>query len=400
MAVLALPVALPARAAAPEPQEDKTIVDIAVADGRFTTLVTALQAADLVETLSGEGPFTVFAPTDDAFAALPEGTLDSLLADKEALTNVLLYHVVSGEVLAADVVNLDTADTVLGQPVDISVDGETVKVNEANVIITDIQASNGVIHVIDSVLIPPAGGEAESSESSEGGEMGEEKTIVDIAVADGRFTTLVTALQAAGLVETLSGEGPFTVFAPTDDAFAALPEGTLDSLLADKEALTNVLLYHVVSGEVLAADVVNLDTADTVLGQPVDISVDGETVKVNEANVIITDIQASNGVIHVIDSVLIPPAGGDEAGAAAATDEGETMEVQPPSAEVKPQSNYTPAPRYYAGKKYYSNQNYNCYPRHYGQRYYNRGYYNNYGAHYYTTPRWHHGRMYYKAYYR
>ncbi len=140
--------------AAPAFQADKTIVDIAVEDGRFTTLVTALQAADLVETLSGEGPFTVFAPTDDAFAKLPEGTLDSLLADIPALTDVLLYHVVPGRVLAADVVGLTSADTVLGQPLSISVDGETVMINDSQVVITDIEGSNGVIHVIDTVLIP------------------------------------------------------------------------------------------------------------------------------------------------------------------------------------------------------------------------------------------------------
>ena len=135
----------------------------------------------------------------------------------------------------------------------------------------------------------------------------EGQTIVDIAVADGRFTTLVTALQAAGLVETLQGEGPFTVFAPTDEAFAKLPEGALDGLLADTEALTNVLLYHVVPGKVMAADVVNLTSADTVANLPVSIMVDGETVKVGDAQVIITDIEASNGVIHVIDTVLLPP---------------------------------------------------------------------------------------------
>jgi len=134
----------------------QTVVDIAVADGRFTTLVTALGAADLVGVLSGEGPFTVFAPTDDAFSNLPEGTLDSLLADIPALTDVLLYHVVSGKVMAADVVGLDSAETVQGSSVGISVMGESVMVDDANVIITDIEGSNGVIHVIDAVIIPPA----------------------------------------------------------------------------------------------------------------------------------------------------------------------------------------------------------------------------------------------------
>jgi uncharacterized surface protein with fasciclin (FAS1) repeats len=116
--------------------------------------VTALTAADLVETLQGDGPFTVFAPTDDAFAALPDGTVEALLKDVPALTDVLLYHVVPGKVMAADVVALDSADTVQGEAVTIAVDGDKVMVNEAQVIITDIQASNGVIHVIDAVLIP------------------------------------------------------------------------------------------------------------------------------------------------------------------------------------------------------------------------------------------------------
>ena len=141
--------------AAPATQEQNDIVEVAVADGRFTTLATALEAADLVETLQGPGPFTVFAPTDEAFAALPAGALDGLLADPEALKEVLLYHVVSGEVLAADVINLSSADTVLGQPLAISVNGSTVNVGEAQVTATDIQASNGVIHVIDTVLLPP-----------------------------------------------------------------------------------------------------------------------------------------------------------------------------------------------------------------------------------------------------
>lgn len=136
-----------------------------------------------------------------------------------------------------------------------------------------------------------------------------DKNIVEIAAGDDRFETLVTALQAAGLVETLQGEGPFTVFAPTDDAFAALPAGTLDALLADKEALTKVLTYHVVAGNVMAADVVGLNGQEvaTVQGENVTVKVDGGNVMINDANVIITDIQASNGVIHVLDKVILPP---------------------------------------------------------------------------------------------
>ena len=297
-------------AAAPVQQEEMDIVDTAVSDGRFTTLVTALQAAGLVDTLKSEGPFTVFAPTDDAFAALPDGTLDALLADTQALADVLLYHVVPGKVMAADVVNLTSADTALGQPASISVDGGSVMIDNAQVIITDIETSNGVIHVIDAVIIP-ASDEAMMAEKSM--EMSEaQQDIVDTAVSDGRFTTLVTALEAAGLVDTLKSEGPFTVFAPTDDAFAALPEGTLDALLADPQALSDVLLYHVVPGKVMAADVVNLTSADTALGQPASISFDGTTVMIDDAQVIIPDIETSNGVIHVIDAVIVPSAS-DEA---------------------------------------------------------------------------------------
>jgi transforming growth factor-beta-induced protein len=340
---------------------ESTIVDLAVADGRFTTLVAAVQAAGLVDTLKSKGPFTVFAPTDDAFKKLPAGTVEGLLKDIPTLKNILLYHVVSGDVRAADVVKLSSANTVLGKPVTIKVEGDKVKVNDAMVIITDIVASNGVIHVIDTVLLPPAdlaagptyavrSGDslsaiagrtlgnwrryteiveltnrmAESDKSyraignpnliypgqklvlPEGAQV-QTKDIVDIAVADGRFTTLVAAVQAAGLVDTLKSAGPFTVFAPTDDAFKKLPAGTVEGLLKDIPTLKNILLYHVVSGDVRAADVVKLTSANTALGKPVTIKVDGDKVMVNDAAVIITDIVAANGVIHVIDTVLLPP---------------------------------------------------------------------------------------------
>jgi transforming growth factor-beta-induced protein len=298
--------AMPEPTAAPtEAPVEQTIVDIAVADGRFTTLVAAVQAADLAETLNGEGPFTVFAPTDEAFAALPEGTLDSLLLpeNKQQLTDILLYHVVPGKVMAADVAGMDgqMAGTALeGQQIGITTDMGNVYLNEnTQVIITDIEASNGVIHVIDSVLLPP------SDETAT-----EPMDIVDTAVADGRFTTLVAAVQAADLVDTLKGEGPYTVFAPTDEAFAALPEGTLDSLLLpeNQQQLTDILLYHVVPGRVMASDVTGLTSASTVLGQDVTVKVEDGNVFLNDnVQIIITDIETSNGVIHVLDAVLLPP---------------------------------------------------------------------------------------------
>jgi transforming growth factor-beta-induced protein len=291
--------------------EEKSIVDIAVEDGRFTTLVAAVQAAGLAETLSGEGQFTVFAPTDDAFAALPEGTVESLLEEPEgALKDILLYHVAEGAVPAETVVTLESATTIQGEPVAIKVmDGQVMLNDSATVIITDIEASNGIIHVIDAVILPPSFVEAAAEQMAEE-EMMDAKSIAEIAVEDGRFTTLVAALDAAGLVETFSGEGEFTVFAPVDDAFVALPEGTVESLLEDPQgALTNVLLYHVVEGVVPAETIVTLESAPTLQGSEVTISVvDGEVFLNDTVKINITDIAASNGVVHVIDAVLLPPA--------------------------------------------------------------------------------------------
>ncbi len=268
-----------------------TIADIVAGDEDFETLAAALEATDLTDTLAGDGPFTVFAPTDEAFAALPEGVLDDLLADPEALSEILLYHVVADELLAEDVLAESALTTVQGD--DISVDGATATLNGTVAITqTDILASNGVIHVIDAVLIPPAE---------------ELQSIVEIALGNPDLSTLVTAVQAAGLVDALQGDGPFTVFAPTNEAFAALPEGVLDDLLADPEALSEILLYHVVADELLAEDVLAESALTTVQGD--DISVDGATATLNGTVAITqTDILASNGVIHVIDAVLIPPA--------------------------------------------------------------------------------------------
>ena len=274
----------------------KDIVDTAVAAGSFKTLATALQAASLVDALKGKGPFTVFAPTDEAFAKLPKETLAALLKDPKALGEILKYHVVSGAVKAADVVKLSEAKTLQGEPVTIKVDGSTVMINDAKVVKADIETSNGVIHVIDTVMMPPSMA------------MSDKKDIVDTAVAAGNFKTLAAALQAAGLVDTLKGAGPFTVFAPTDEAFAKLPAGTVDALLKDPKALGDILKYHVVAGKVMASDVVKLTSADTLLGKPVTITVNGDKVMIGNANVVKTDIETSNGVIHVIDTVLLPPA--------------------------------------------------------------------------------------------
>ena len=270
------------------------IVDTAVSAKVFNTLVAAVKAADLVDTLKGDGPFTVFAPTDEAFSKLPKGTVENLLKpeNKDMLVKILTYHVVSGKVKAKNVVTLSEAKTVQGSKVSIKVKNGKVFLNgKTQVIKTDIAASNGVIHVIDSVLLPPT-----------------KKDIVDTAVSTNMFNTLVAAVKAAGLVDTLKGDGPFTVLAPTDEAFSKLPKGTVETLLKpeNKDMLVKILTYHVIPGNVKAAQVVTLKSAKTVQGSKVKIKAKKGKVMINNAKVIKTDVEASNGTIHVIDTVLIP----------------------------------------------------------------------------------------------
>ena len=267
----------------------QTVVDIVVNSDDHNTLEAAVIAADLAGTLSGPGPFTVFAPTDAAFDALPAGTLDALLADPSGdLTDILLYHVVSGSILSTDLNDGDTAPTLLGPNINVGVNMMMVNINGVDVSVANLTASNGVVHVIDAVLTPP--------------------TVVDIVVDSPVHETLEAAVIAAELAGTLSGDGPFTVFAPTDDAFAALPAGLVDALLADPTGdLANILLYHVVGGTALSTDLNDGDAIATLLGPDVNVSIDMGTVMINGAEVVIADILASNGVVHVIDAVLTPP---------------------------------------------------------------------------------------------
>lgn len=273
--------------------QTKDIVDTAVEAGSFKTLTAAAKAAGLVDALKGDGPLTVFAPTDEAFAKLPEGTVESLLKpeNKEKLAAILTYHVVSGKVLAEQVVGLSGAQTLNGQRLDVKVDGSKVKVDSANVVKTDIECSNGVIHVIDSVVLPA------------------DANIVETAVEAGTFKTLVAAAKAAGLAETLVGTGPLTVFAPTDEAFAKLPEGTVETLLKpeNKGQLANILKHHVAAGRVYSEDVLESKSVKTLLGTTLKAEVKGGNVTIAGAGLVATDVDASNGVVHIIDTVLLPP---------------------------------------------------------------------------------------------
>ena len=261
--------------------------------GVHDSLVAALSHAELVSALQADGPFTVFAPTDDAFAAagIDLATFDTE-EENATLIDILLYHVVSGEVTASAVTDGMNAEALNGDDLSFTVTDGVVMVNDATVTSADVMASNGVIHVIDKVLMPPA-------------DLGD---IPTVAQGTGIHTSLVAAVTQADLVATLQGDGPFTVFAPTDDAFAAAGID-LEALDTDegKAALTDILLYHVVAGEVPSSAVTDGLVAAAVNGDDLSFTV-GDSVMVNDATVVLADVPASNGVIHVIDKVLMPPA--------------------------------------------------------------------------------------------
>jgi transforming growth factor-beta-induced protein len=284
--------------------EGDDIVDTAIGAGVFNTLVAAVQAAELEGALRGEGPFTVFAPTDDAFANLPEGLVEQLLEprNKEKLQELLLYHVVAGEIYSGDLRWFQFTETLQGDYLWIrKLWRGIVRVNRATVTTADIGASNGVIHVIDTVLIP-RGFELEPEV--------EEPTmdIVDTAIEAGVFNTLVAAAQAGELVDALRGEGPLTVFAPTDEAFAMLPQDLVAALLLPENQgkLQELLLYHVVAGQVLAGDLEYYQMVETLQGSDLRIVKWFGNVWVNWSRVTTADVLATNGVIHVINRVLIP----------------------------------------------------------------------------------------------
>lgn len=302
-------------------QQLQDIVATAAGAGSFETLLAAAKAGGLVETLQGEGPLTVFAPTDEAFGKLPAGTVEHLLKpeNKDQLVAILTYHVVPGKVMSDEAKRLTAADTVNGQSLSLAASDGGLTVNGASVVKADIDCSNGVIHVIDSVILP---GAAEASASAGQPEQAA-KDIISTAVGAGSFNTLVAAVKAAGLVETLQGDGPFTVFAPSDEAFAKLPAGTVENLLKpeNKDQLIAVLTYHVVPGKVMSAEAVKLTSAGTVNGQPLALSASDAGLSVDNAKVVAADIDCSNGVIHVIDSVILPKA--KEATAATEANEAE-----------------------------------------------------------------------------
>lgn len=269
------------------PQKD--IVEVATTNAK--TLSVAVNAAGLAQTLKGKGPFTVFAPTDAAFAAI-QSDVDMLLKpeNKSQLAKLLTCHVVNGEIKAADLKDGQILTTLDGSQLLVTVSNGTVMVGDATVTAKDVKASNGIIHMINKVILPAKP---------------KEKDIVEIATESAK--TLAAAVTAAGLVETLQSDGPFTVFAPTDAAFADIQKEVDNLLMPENKAkLSNVLTYHVVAGKIMAADLQDGQELTTVQGGKLKVSIKDGKVMINGANVVAADVSASNGVIHVIDKVFIP----------------------------------------------------------------------------------------------
>lgn len=277
-----------------------TIADIASNNPDFETLTAALQATGLDATLDDEnGSFTVFAPTDAAFEALGQETINALLADTDKLSAILLYHVLNTEVDAAAAVASagTTVATANGAKVALSLAGNDLLVNTAMVTATDIQADNGIIHVIDAVLMPPDDSPASTD------------NIAALASANPDFSTLVSALVAAGLDTVLADESKtFTVFAPTNDAFDAIDPTTLTAILSNTPLLTDLLLQHVIDGaavDAVTAYSLNGTMATMASDATLSVSIVDDTLTIGGVTVTTTDIKASNGIIHVIDQVIV-----------------------------------------------------------------------------------------------
>merc|ERR1711865_1255137 len=230
----------------------------------------------------------VFAPTNEAFKELPAGVLAGLLKDIPQLKKLLLYHVVNGKVLASDLKNGQIVKTVEGENLKLTITGDKVMINTATVKVPNVMATNGVVHIIDAVLMIPM-------------------NIVQLAQATADLSTLVTTVVAANLQGTLSSVGPFTVFAPTNEAFANLPAGVLAGLLKDIPQLKKLLLYHVVSGKMLASDLKNGESVKTVEGENLKVTITGDKVMINTATVKVPNVMATNGIVHIIDAVLMIP---------------------------------------------------------------------------------------------
>jgi uncharacterized surface protein with fasciclin (FAS1) repeats/plastocyanin len=269
-----------------------TIYDIVSNSPDHTTLKVAVDACALDGALSGAGPLTLFAPTDAAFNLLPAGTVSALLNDIPLLTSILQHHVVQGSVMSSMLSNNQVVTTLNGTDVTVTINTSGVFIDNAQVTVADIIADNGIVHVIDAVLLPTT----------------PSNTIYDIVSNSPDHTTLKVAVDACSLNGVLSGAGPYTLFAPTDAAFNLLPAGTVAALLNDIPQLTNILKHHVVADSVMSTMLSNNQVVTTLLGTDITVTINANGVFIDNAQVIVADLVADNGVVHVIDAVLLPPA--------------------------------------------------------------------------------------------
>ncbi|MGL4518797.1 MAG: fasciclin domain-containing protein [Phocaeicola sp.] len=272
----------------------ENLLQLVQATPTLSTLNKAITAAGLETTLSSAtDPYTVFAPTDEAFAKLPAGALDALLADPQGgLKNVLLHHVVSGISGLEQLVSDMTLQAANGDELAVTVSLDGVAVNGVKLSVAPVLATNGIVFIIDTVLLPPV----------------KPVTLMQVVEGSADHQTLKAALMAAQLEGALSdAAASLTLFAPTDAAFALLPAGTVEKLLATPEGdLKNILLYHVVGSKVMSADVTEGEVATLLDKKNIKVTIKEGDVYVNNAKVIVKDIEASNGVVHVIDAVLLP----------------------------------------------------------------------------------------------
>ena len=266
-----------------------SIYDIVSNSADHTTLKAAVDACALDGVLSGSGPFTLFAPTDAAFNALPSGTVTALLNNLPQLTDILKHHVVADSVMSGMLSNNQVVTTLLGTDITVTINNGLVYIDNAMVTVADIVADNGVVHVIDAVLLP-------SSPTN---------SIYDIVSNSADHTTLKAAVDACALDGVLSGSGPFTLFAPTDAAFNALPSGTVTALLNNLPQLTDILKHHVVADSVMSGMLSNNQVVTTLLGTDITVTINNGLVYIDNAMVTVADIVADNGVVHVIDAVLL-----------------------------------------------------------------------------------------------
>jgi uncharacterized surface protein with fasciclin (FAS1) repeats len=264
---------------------DSTIIDVVRNSPVHTILENLLDEAEFSDPLEGYGPFTLFAPTNAAIQALPAEVIQALSEDIGLLEDVLAYHLVPGTALSTDLSNGLTVPTLLGKNVTVTINNDGVFINDAKVILADIRTDNGVVHVLDAVLLPKT-------------------TVVDILGERDELSTARLLVNLSGLEAALNGDGPFTVFAPNDNAFDNAPLPLLEYATASQANLQNVLLFHTVPGRALSTDLSNGQSLTTANGKVLLVTINNNGVFINNAQVIEADLVAENGVVHIIDEVL------------------------------------------------------------------------------------------------